>query len=356
MIFVIIFSIIINTVLVTLIFILMRQLDTLNQMKKNYSTIIILQKIMETLGKKISGKEKMEEINEVFLKDYGIMFSTIVSYSAEENVVKASNVDSDYFPIFQTLAEEPVFKNNSIKNIPKYITTAESSTLKYNGAYERGIKSVMFLPLYLEEVYSGYWLLEDTRANAFDRLEKVQLSILKDNLVLILENSNYQATIEKMAVSDRLTGLYNRYYLYSKGRSIISNCPTSTIVMFDIDHFKRVNDNYGHDVGDKVLVSTVQTTETFISEQDIFVRFGGEEFVILFPDEDIDECKVKVDKIRQAVSNNKFPINDNEFINVTASYGMSTFRRGGNLDVALKNADIALYKAKQNGRNRIEVG
>ena len=345
----------INIILIIIIIVLLRRVDVFNQLKKNYSTIVVLQKIMEILGKKIPSKEKLEEINKVLLDDFNIMFSTIVSYAGQEHAIRVSNVDSQYFSVFQNLTEEPMFKNNSLNNIPKYVTTAVGTNLKYSGAYERDIKSVMFLPLYLEGIYSGYWLLEDTRQNAFDKLEKVQLSILKNNLVLILENSIYQSTIEKMAVSDRLTGLYNRYYLYSKARSIINDFTVSTVVLFDIDFFKKVNDNYGHDVGDKVLINIVQTTSKYLEDEDVFVRFGGEEFVVLFPGKDIGVCKLKLDKIREIISNVKFFINDNKSINVTVSYGMSIFQQGGNLDSAIKSADVALYQAKQNGRNRIEV-
>lgn len=346
---------VINIILLIICFILLRQIDVFNQLKKNYSAVIVLQKIMEILGKKISSKEKLEEINRVFLNDYDITFSTVVSYTGGEHVIKTSNVESQHHSIYKNLIEEPMFRHNALNNIPKYVTTSVGTSLKYIGAHERGIRSVMFLPLYLDGSYSGYWLLEDTRPNAFDRLEKVQLSILKNNLVLILENSSYQSTIEKMAVSDRLTGLYNRYYLYSKGRSIINEYPVSTIVIFDIDFFKKVNDTYGHDVGDKVLINVVQTTQKHLSDEDIFVRFGGEEFIILFPGKDIGVCKLKIDKIREIISSIKFFVDDSKCINVTVSYGMSTFQRGGNLDSVIKNADVAVYRAKQNGRNRIEI-
>lgn len=344
-----------NLILIIYIFYLFRQLDIFQKLKKNYSSVVILQKIMEVLGKKISGQEKMEEINKILIQDNDIMYSTIVSYDGDNHVVQASNVNIAYHDVFKEIIEEPIFKNNVMKNIPKYVTSSYGETLKYTSARERGICSSMIMPLYLNESYTGYWLIEDKNPNAFDRFEKIQLSILKNNLVLIIESSNYQSTIEKMAVSDRLTGLYNRYYLYSKGRSIINDYPVSTVVIADIDHFKRINDTYGHDVGDKVLVNMVQTTLKCLTKQDIFVRFGGEEFVILFPGKSPNETKQKIDEIREVISREKFETGNNEYINVTVSYGMSTFQPGGSLDTVLKNADVALYRAKENGRNRIEV-
>lgn len=348
-------QVIVNVVLLILIFILLRKIDGLNHLKKNYVTIIVLQKIMEVLGKKVSSQEKLEEINKIFLDDYDIMFSTIVSYTGQEYEIKTSNVDSKYYSIFGKLIEEPMFKNNAEKNVPKYVTTTSGSSLKYSGANERGIRSVMFLPLYLYGAYAGYWILESTKVNAFDRLEKVQVSILKNNLSLILENGNYQATIEKMAVCDKLTGLHNRNYLYTKGLSKINEYPSSTVVIFDIDFFKKVNDSYGHDIGDKVLINVAQVTAKYIEEDDTLVRFGGEEFIILFHGKDINECRVKVDEIRKFISSMKFFITDIKAVSITVSYGMSTFNRGEDLNSVIKKADTALYKAKQNGRNRIEI-
>jgi len=347
--------IIINLILIAFIFILIKQLDIFQKLKKNYAAVVVLQKIMEILGKKIPAVEKLEEINNILIEENDIMYSTIVSYDGDNHKVQMSNVSSAYFDVFKEIIEEPIFKNNALKNVPKYVTTPYGEALKYTSAFERGICSSLFMPLYLNNTYAGYWLIEDKRPNAFDRFEKVQLSILKNNLVLIIENSNYQATIEKMAVSDRLTGLYNRYYLYSKGRSLINDYPVSTVVMADIDHFKRINDTYGHDIGDKVLVNMVQTTLKYLSQQDIFVRFGGEEFVMLFPGKTTDVCKTKIDEIREIISRAKFPTGSDAFLNVTVSYGMSTFQAGGNLDTTLKSADIALYRAKENGRNRVEI-
>jgi len=344
-----------NLVFIIFVLILLKQLKNFQKLKKNYSAVVVLQKIMEVLGRKIPSNEKLEEINNLLIEENDIMYSTIVSYDGDNHTVQISNVNSVYFEAFKDVIDDSIFKNNALKNIPKYVTMPQGESLKYPSARERGICSAMFMPLYLNDAYVGYWLMEDRRPNAFDRFEKIQLSILKNNLVLIIENSNYQSTIEKMAVSDRLTGLYNRYYLYSKGRNLINEYPVSTVVIADIDHFKRINDTYGHDIGDKVLVNMVQTTLKSLSKQDIFVRFGGEEFVIMFPGKSPNECKEKIDEIREVISGTKFATGDNNFLNVTVSYGISIFQPGGNLDASLKNADIALYRAKENGRNRVEI-
>lgn len=342
--------------LIFVMFKFIKQVEVFKQFQKNYSTLDIFEEIIKVLGKKISAQEKLEEINKLFIKNFDVNYSTIVYYTGKEHVVKSSNVEENYYPIFENLAEEPIFKHNLSQNIPKYVTSATGAALKYPGASERGIRSVMILPLYLNGQYAGYWLLEDLRLDAFDRIEKVQLSILKNNLILILENFNQQTLIEKMAITDRLTGLYNRYYLYSKGLNLVNLYPVSTVVMFDIDFFKKINDTYGHDVGDKILVSVVEVTNKHLSEDDIFVRYGGEEFIILFPGKSLSSCRSKIEQIRELISRTTFYAANNQSIHVTVSYGMSIFEKDrGNFDDSIKNADIALYKAKQSGRNRVEV-
>lgn len=332
-----------------------KQINEYNQLRKNYSTVTVIQKIMEVFSEKISSKEKLEKINNIFLKDLQVMFSTVVSYSGEEHVIKVSNVDESYKLYLENLREEPVFETNCVNNVPKYITTDTPENLKYLTAVERNIRSVLFIPLYLQGAYAGYWILEDTRKNAFDNLEKIQLSILKNNLSLIIENSIYESAIERMAVNDKLTDVYNRNFLYTTGVNLINQYDLTTIIMCDIDFFKKVNDSFGHDIGDRVLVTVAQITYQNLSDEDVLVRFGGEEFVILCPDQKIKDCMQKIEYIRKTIANTVIKVKDERSLTVTMSYGMSEYRRGDNLDTAIKNSDRALYRAKENGRNRIEI-
>ena len=351
--------IVLNVLLIVLVTVLTvflnKQINEYNQLRRNYSTITVIQKIMEVFGEKISPEEKLEKINNVFLKDFKIMFSTVVSYSEKEHVIKVSNIEQSYHSHYQNLSETSMFKSNCIKNVPKYITAGVPESLKYQTGVERGIRSVLFIPLYLQGAYAGYWILEDTRKNAFDKIEKIQLSILKNNLALIIENSNYESAIEKMAINDKLTGMYNRNYLYTRGVNIINQYDITTVVICDIDFFKKVNDSYGHDIGDRVLTAVAQITKQNLSDEDVLVRFGGEEFVVLCPNQGIETCKQKIDDIRKVIAGTIIAINNEKSTSVTVSYGMSAFKRGEDLDAAIKNSDLALYKAKENGRNRIEI-
>jgi len=124
-------------------------------------------------------------------------------------------------------------------------------------------------------------------------------------------------------------------------------------MVLDIDHFKHINDNFGHDIGDKVLKVLSDTIKYKIRHIDHFGRIGGEEFLILFSNITQDELIKKVQEIQKYINAIKIPIN-NTSINITASYGVKEYD-GSSLDEMIKHADIALYQAKGTGRNRYHL-
>ncbi|MEL7109843.1 MAG: PleD family two-component system response regulator [Pseudomonadota bacterium] len=165
----------------------------------------------------------------------------------------------------------------------------------------------------------------------------------------------------ELSVIDPLTGLYNRRYMLERlqlwmQRSGVDEKPLS-IVAFDIDHFKAVNDRHGHEAGDKVLQNFAARLRTNIRPQDIACRPGGEEFLLIMPDTREDLAQIGAERIREAIAAEPFYIErDDEHIKVTVSAGVATYRgEGGVLADFLHQADQALYRAKQNGRNRIET-
>jgi two-component system, cell cycle response regulator len=172
-----------------------------------------------------------------------------------------------------------------------------------------------------------------------------------------LRNS-MQSTME-MALIDPLTGLNNRRYFTSHLTSLLGHAGSTrgelTLLILDIDHFKQVNDTYGHDAGDEVLQDFAQRMKLSVRGIDLVCRLGGEEFVIVMPDTDPIRGFRIADRIRQSVGNVPFKIHGGKKeISVTVSVGM-TGLRGEDLtvDALLKRADDALYKAKRDGRNRV---
>ena len=161
--------------------------------------------------------------------------------------------------------------------------------------------------------------------------------------------------IEGLSVTDTLTQLYNRLKLdkaiaYEIERSRRYHNPLS-IVMFDIDDFKSVNDTYGHQVGDSVLVNIADIVHDIVREADIAGRWGGEEFMIICPDTDIDGAVRLAEKLRKAIAENRFTAVGNK----TCSFGATMLRLEEDADSFINRADNALYQAKREGRNRVVV-
>lgn len=162
--------------------------------------------------------------------------------------------------------------------------------------------------------------------------------------------------IEAVAEKDPLTGVYNRHR-FDKGlrqereRATRYDRPLSLIIL-DIDHFKRINDRYGHTVGDKVLIGVAQYIEKHIRENDMLCRWGGEEFGIVASDSPLDAARSLAEKLRSSLE--RAPLYRE--ISVTCSFGVAQFDGSEDVDSFIRRADRALYKAKESGRNRVECG
>ncbi len=167
-----------------------------------------------------------------------------------------------------------------------------------------------------------------------------------------------QASIE-LAVTDPLTGLHNRRYLDSHFRQLFDDASLRalqlSVLVLDIDHFKSINDSYGHDAGDEVLREFATRVRANTRTVDVVARFGGEEIVVIVPDTALDGARHVAERIRQGVEADPFPVQGAAHaIRVTVSVGVAA-RRGGDETAAeiLKRADLALYQAKENGRNQV---
>lgn len=181
--------------------------------------------------------------------------------------------------------------------------------------------------------------------------------ILRKRLQDRLQKS-YQRCIE-LALTDPLTGLYDRAYLDRHLDELIKRVHqggiTAAVLMFDIDHFKQVNDTHGHDAGDDVLRELAARTLNSVRSVDLVARQGGEEFVVVMPETDLSIAAAVAERLRAAVAREPFTVKaDGQNISITISVGV-TAAAGDDRERMLKRADIALYMAKNQGRNRVVV-
>jgi diguanylate cyclase (GGDEF)-like protein len=162
-----------------------------------------------------------------------------------------------------------------------------------------------------------------------------------------------------MSHRDPLTHIYNRRYFAEQSSKILSfakrNDIPLTILILDIDKFKRINDTYGHFVGDEVIISVAKTLENHIRQSDIVARFGGEEFVMLLQDCDIQNGKTVAEKVRIDIKNASVKTSNGIPVNFTVSTGVAQYcdkQDKSNLEYTVHRADEALYESKKSGRDQ----
>lgn len=188
------------------------------------------------------------------------------------------------------------------------------------------------------------------------------VSFLITIVVLILANliiRKYQHRLIVMATQDKLTGLNNRHAFDPMLKQAIKIAARSkqplSMVLVDIDHFKAVNDQYGHIAGDAVLIQFTEIISQNLRDSDSLSRWGGEEFIFLLPDCNAANASVIVEKIRLKINNNDFNFK-NKKISISASFGISQYIIGDTQDSLIARVDSTLYKAKIGGRDRVEQG
>jgi diguanylate cyclase (GGDEF)-like protein len=185
------------------------------------------------------------------------------------------------------------------------------------------------------------------------------MSIFSKQIGSSLERARLFQEVQSLALTDPLTGLQNRRSLFELGRiefarSIRSHRPFSCM-MLDVDHFKQINDNYGHAIGDEVLREFAQRSKNSVREVDIIGRYGGEELVILLPETDLKTAKLVAERLRSSIEKTPVRVSGRE-INMTISVGVATKDENTlELETLIARADQAMYIAKYKGRNQVAV-
>jgi diguanylate cyclase (GGDEF)-like protein len=236
--------------------------------------------------------------------------------------------------------------NNDTKGIPIIMLTVKSSLEDKVSSLEAGADE--YLPKPYNEVELNVTIYAVLRTKALQD-ELKQRNKQMEGLL---------AKVEFLAITDPLTGLYNRRYFdnvlkkeLTEGKRYGQNV---TCLMLDIDHFKLINDTYGHETGDLVLKEIAASLKTLLREVDTIARWGGEEFIVMMPHTDINGASVPASRILKTIAEKIFTkIPD---AHVTVSIGLACAGETQNTpDVLVNAADLALYEAKRKGRNRIEV-
>ena len=193
-------------------------------------------------------------------------------------------------------------------------------------------------------------------AGADDYIHKpFDAASLISRIKINVRSYQYKKRLELMAVTDGLTGLYNHRFIFERLEEETAKVarygrPLS-IIMLDIDNFKRVNDTFGHRAGDEVILSVAHAIMASLRKTDVAGRYGGEEFLVLLPETDLKAAHIVAEKIRNTVALLQFETKD---LAVTISAGVAEAEKGESFEALINRADAKLYTAKRNGKNRVE--
>jgi len=225
--------------------------------------------------------------------------------------------------------------NEESRDIPILVIGDPEDETRFVRAYDIGINDTIMRPVEIQELKARVKTL-------------LRRKFYADSL-----RENFNENLE-MVVADPLTGLGNRRYFDRTVEPLFEELESKSkpfsIMVFDIDHFKRVNDILGHDMGDQILKEVAARLVTNMRAVDVVARYGGEEFMIAMPDTKVDEALVAADRVRSLIAGTPIFV-DGEALQVTTSVGVAEAEKGESLRDVFKRADDALYKAKESGRN-----
>ena len=278
-----------------------KKIQQFNNLNRQANNLRVLQDFLSTIGECSSVDEKIQKINDILIEKYEIKYSTIVVFNGAEYQVKASNVEPKHWNTLSKLQDVPIFKDSIATAAPKYVTVNnDNERLPYQEMEFGRAKSAIFFPIYIDNVYIGYWIIESGVPHDFDNIDTTIFEVVKENIVSVLKTVVHQKTLESIVRKDLFTGLYSEEYLYGEGKKIIDKYTTSAVCMFRITNIEEINDNYSRKLGNQVIIDVSQFVENNISNDYLFIRYMGPKFVIVFSGVDIDSVTTFVTDMKKA--------------------------------------------------------
>lgn len=260
-----------------------KKIEAFNNLNDRINNLSVLQDFMKVAGEEDSVENKLKRINDIIIDKYDIKYSTIVVFNGAEYVIKATNVDAKHHSTLVNLHNEEIFQDSVATATPKYITVEnDNEKLPYQKSEMGRAKSAMFFPLYIDNIYIGYWIMESGQMHAFDKVDTTIIEVVKDNIISVLQTVAYQDTIENIDRIDEFTELHSAEFLYGKAKKVMDQFATSAVCMFKIINIKEINENFSRQMGNEIITQIADIVKTKMSREYIFVRYMGPKFVIVF--------------------------------------------------------------------------
>lgn len=339
----------------------MDELNTYKDMAMDTEKNIILSKILKVSMEKDELENSCTRLIRVLLNHFPIDFCTLflVNKRKEHRIIATNIRDAETRKLIEEFTNNEARKLSENQGAIAYNTT--NTALEFSFAKERGVRYYLLIPLIINKSHIASLVIENCYSNPQKCFEEDFFHLVIENAALSVQKFLYDDYIVSMAMKDGLTSVYNRAYIVKKIKDEIEKHMITddrfTLVILDIDHFKKFNDTYGHLFGDEVLKETAQFFKNNIRTSDYIARYGGEEFILFYPHSTNDAIYPRIEKLRAQLS--EMPVTmevDGEVKTayITASFGMSEFpTHGQTFEELIETADKALYYSKENGRNRV---
>ncbi|MNI04539.1 Phytochrome-like protein cph2 [compost metagenome] len=264
-----------------------------------------------------------------------------------EPVIKTSVVDAS-----QNYASEPILSKPYISQLYQEWDSSKRWLYLENSYMDH--KPILIIPYMLKANVEGFVVLTPCQAEMPSDSKLEVIFTLITHTSTAVERAKIYDEMRELATRDGLTGILNRRYFFERTEQEIIKCRIDhrplSLILFDIDHFKKFNDQYGHLAGDHVLQKVALLISSTLRQSDLFARYGGEEFVILLPDCSFEACLQLTEIIRAEIERLEITYNGSR-MSVTSSFGLTTYEDGLPLMEFIQRADDALYRAKSAGRN-----
>lgn len=326
-----------------------KKIENFNSINQKITNLNILQDFMNTISEVTSVNEKIQKINNILIERYNIKYSTIVVYNGTEYVIKASNVDKKHWEVLRNLQSEETSKDSIQSAIPKYITIEkEGERLPYQKMEFERAKSAIFFPLYIDNVYIGYWIIEGSKPHEFDNIDTTILEVVKNNIVSVLKTVEKQQIIENIVREDKFTKLKSAEYLFGEGKKTIDKYTTSTVCLFKITNIEEINDTLGRKTGNEIITAVSEKVKQDLSDEYIFVRYMGPKFAIVFSGIEMDAIVSFMSQVKEKVENIKITVDKNKEAIPKINVVLSTYYKGTALEGLTKKLEEYLDTASNN--------
>ena len=345
-----------------------QKIQKFKNMNQKITNLYVVQDFMNAIGETSTVEQKIKKINDILIERYEIKYSTIVVFDGAQYQIKASNVDQKHWDTLKGLQDVDMFKDSIQTATPKYVTVnSENERLPYQQMEFGRAKSAIFFPLYIDNVYIGYWIIESGTPHDFDNVDTTVLEVIKENIVSVLKTVVHQKTLESIVRKDLFTELYSEEYLYGEGKKIIDKYTISTICMFKIINIEEINKKFCRELGNKVITKISEYIKDNISNEYVFVRYMGPKFVIAFSGIEADgvadflngikdgienmEIELTEDEIQELgydVENKKSKVDCRQVATPKMNFVISSYYKGTGLEEVLKKLEEYIDNADKN--------